>query len=296
MVVYAPDSKKSLEMYEELISCVVKELHDGRKGGAKDFSSHKWLQWRIGSDVYRWEREHGPFCLQGYDKEPGSFKKMWYGIMKESHCEVSSTWYGESGGCYTQALKVKVSKEKFRSWITLSDLWEETTKPTSTTQEVFPKRNEEWMGWKPTTKKTIIELKKCETAGQYVRRSRNCLKEHREHDYTVLRTKAQREKETNSSSENVRVREEAAAESAHKAGKERQSWGHGELQLRAKEEKGQQQNCTQRVIIPKTEAWKKELERHCEEVCIGLRQRSMETHRFCHIWRVRSCPMWRKNG
>ena len=37
VAVYAPDSKKSLEMYEECISSVVKVLREGRKGGARDF-------------------------------------------------------------------------------------------------------------------------------------------------------------------------------------------------------------------------------------------------------------------
>ena len=32
-----PDSKKSLEMYEECISSVVKVLREGRKTGARDF-------------------------------------------------------------------------------------------------------------------------------------------------------------------------------------------------------------------------------------------------------------------
>ena len=38
MAVYAPDSKKSLEMFEECISSVVKVLREGRKGGARDFN------------------------------------------------------------------------------------------------------------------------------------------------------------------------------------------------------------------------------------------------------------------
>ena len=35
MAVYAPDSKKSLEMYEECISSSVTVLREGRKGGAR---------------------------------------------------------------------------------------------------------------------------------------------------------------------------------------------------------------------------------------------------------------------
>ena len=37
MAVYAPDSSKSLEMYEDCISSVVKVLREGRRGGARDF-------------------------------------------------------------------------------------------------------------------------------------------------------------------------------------------------------------------------------------------------------------------
>ena len=37
MAVYAPDSKKSLGMYEECISSVVKVFREGRKAGARDF-------------------------------------------------------------------------------------------------------------------------------------------------------------------------------------------------------------------------------------------------------------------
>ena len=36
---------------------------------------------------------YGPLCWQGYDKDPGGFKKiMRYVIMKEFDCKVSSTW------------------------------------------------------------------------------------------------------------------------------------------------------------------------------------------------------------
>ena len=37
MSVYAPDSRKSLEMYEECIASVVKVLREGRKGGVRNF-------------------------------------------------------------------------------------------------------------------------------------------------------------------------------------------------------------------------------------------------------------------
>ena len=37
MAVCASDPKKSLEMYEDCISSLVKVLREGRKGGARDF-------------------------------------------------------------------------------------------------------------------------------------------------------------------------------------------------------------------------------------------------------------------
>ena len=36
---------------------------------------------------------YGLLCWQGYDKDPGGFKKlMWYGIMKEFNCKATSSW------------------------------------------------------------------------------------------------------------------------------------------------------------------------------------------------------------
>ena len=39
MAVYAPDSKKCLEMYEDCISNVFKVFREGRRGGARSFYS-----------------------------------------------------------------------------------------------------------------------------------------------------------------------------------------------------------------------------------------------------------------
>ena len=53
IVVYAPDSKKSLEMYQKCISSVVKVLREGRTGGARGLPYHRRLQCRIVADVCR---------------------------------------------------------------------------------------------------------------------------------------------------------------------------------------------------------------------------------------------------
>ena len=43
-------------------------------------------------DIEEWEGMYGPLCWQGYDKDPGDFKKlMWHGIMKE--CEVEGHFH-----------------------------------------------------------------------------------------------------------------------------------------------------------------------------------------------------------
>ena len=88
MAVYAPDTEKSLEMYEECISSVVKVLREGRKGGARDFyitvdfNVELCLMCTDENDEEELTKLYGPLCWQGYDKDPGGFKKiMWYGIM-----------------------------------------------------------------------------------------------------------------------------------------------------------------------------------------------------------------------
>ena len=81
MAVYAPDSKKSLEMHEECISCVVKILREGRKGGARDFYITCDFNVELGlmctdeNDSEELTNMYGPLCWQGYDKDPGGFKK-----------------------------------------------------------------------------------------------------------------------------------------------------------------------------------------------------------------------------
>ena len=96
--VYAPDSRNSLEMYETCISSVVKVLREGRRRGAKDFNITGDLNVELGlmctdeKDIEELTTMYGPLCWQGYDKDPGGFKQMWYGIMKEFNCKATSTW------------------------------------------------------------------------------------------------------------------------------------------------------------------------------------------------------------
>ena len=83
-------------MYEEYIASVVKVLCEGRKGGARNFYIAGDINAELGlmcTDENEEEEEltklYGPLCWQGYDKDPGGFKKiMWYRIMKEFNCKV----------------------------------------------------------------------------------------------------------------------------------------------------------------------------------------------------------------
>ena len=44
-------------------------------------------------DIEELNEVYGPLCWQGYDKDPGGFKKLiWYGIMKDFNCRATSTW------------------------------------------------------------------------------------------------------------------------------------------------------------------------------------------------------------
>ena len=69
MAVCAPDSRKSLEMYEKCISSVVKVLREGRKGGARDFYMTSDFNVELGltcndeKDNKELTKIYGPFVL-----------------------------------------------------------------------------------------------------------------------------------------------------------------------------------------------------------------------------------------
>ena len=81
MSVYAPDSKKSLEMYEECIASVVEVLREGRKGGAKNFYIAGDINVELGlmctdeNGEEELTKLYGPLCWQLYDKDFGGFLK-----------------------------------------------------------------------------------------------------------------------------------------------------------------------------------------------------------------------------
>ena len=58
-----------------------------------DFNVEMGVMCTDEKDTEELTKMFGPLCWQGYDKDPGGFKKnIWYGIMKEFDCKVSSTW------------------------------------------------------------------------------------------------------------------------------------------------------------------------------------------------------------
>ena len=81
MAVRAPDSKKSLEMYAECVSSVVKVLREGRKGGARDFyitgdfNVELGLTCTDGRENEELTKMYGPSCWQGYDTDPRGFQE-----------------------------------------------------------------------------------------------------------------------------------------------------------------------------------------------------------------------------
>ena len=110
MAVFAPGSSKSLKMYEGCVSSVIKVLREGRGGGARDFFVTSDFNVELGlmrtdeEDNEELTKMYGPLCRQGYDEDPGGFKKtMWYGITKAIDCNLSSTWSAcgkERGGAF----------------------------------------------------------------------------------------------------------------------------------------------------------------------------------------------------
>ena len=89
MSVYAPDSGKSLDEYEEFMVHVKKILKNGGQHETKQFFVAGDLNIQLGLlctgdgeddellDMY------GPPCWQNYDADPGGFKKlMWCELMR----------------------------------------------------------------------------------------------------------------------------------------------------------------------------------------------------------------------
>ena len=94
MAVYAPDCKKDLDVYD-----VTKIMREGRRAGANKFFITADLNVELGmlctdeDDIGELNEMYGPLCWQECENDHGGFKKlMWYGIMKEFNCKVTSRW------------------------------------------------------------------------------------------------------------------------------------------------------------------------------------------------------------
>ena len=88
-----------------------------------DFNAELGLMCTDENDEEKLTKLYGPLRWQGYDKDPGGFKKiMWYGIGKEFDCRVSSTrsvcGKVRADAFYAQALGKRQEGTVFRSWIT----------------------------------------------------------------------------------------------------------------------------------------------------------------------------------
>ena len=100
MAVYAPDSSKDVELYEACVSNVLRRvLREGRRGGAEQFyitgdpNGELEMICTDENDIEELNEMYGPLCWREYDHDLGGLQKiMWYSIMKEFICNVSSTW------------------------------------------------------------------------------------------------------------------------------------------------------------------------------------------------------------
>ena len=81
MAAHAPDSSKGMEMYEAFISSVLGVVREGRRGGARNFYVERDLHVELcmctdEKDIDELNEMYGPSCWQGYDHDPGGFKKL----------------------------------------------------------------------------------------------------------------------------------------------------------------------------------------------------------------------------
>ena len=99
IAVHALDCGEDVEMYGAFVSSVTEVLRRGRRGGASEFyitgdpNVVLGLMCTDEKDIEELNEMYGLLFWQGYEKDPGGFKKlMWYGIMKEFNCKATSTW------------------------------------------------------------------------------------------------------------------------------------------------------------------------------------------------------------
>ena len=74
-------------------------LREGRRAGGKELYITSDFNVELGSlctdeaDIGEFHEMYGLLCWQGCERDHSGFKKlMWYGIMKEFNCNVTSTW------------------------------------------------------------------------------------------------------------------------------------------------------------------------------------------------------------
>ena len=102
-----------MELYEAFISSVLRVLREGRRGGARDFYSTGDLNAESGlmctdeKDIEELNEMYGPLCWQGYDEDPGGFKKlMWYrnseGVQLQGHTCMARVREGKRNSLYAQ--------------------------------------------------------------------------------------------------------------------------------------------------------------------------------------------------
>ena len=183
MAVYAPDSKKRLEIkyFEEVARAVP------RTSTLQQTSMWNWVWCAQMKTERRSSRKcMVPFARKDTTKTLAVSTKScgmesWKNLIVR--CPVRGLYVvkGEQRLEHTGTQVQKRKKNKFHSWTTSSGQWEETMKSASTTQEdygqrgiiilflrehkkrhtkIFQERNKKWTGWKPITEEQSVKFKK----------------------------------------------------------------------------------------------------------------------------------------
>ena len=183
---------------------------------------------------------YGPSCWQGYDKDPGGFKKkhvVW--DHERIWCKVSSTW-SVCGKVRAEAYTHKhLGKDRKKELLQLDyiigpmrrndEVYIHNAGRLWATRDhypifawiheephvkVFQKRNKEWTGWKPTTEEQLMQFTRKVTKNERdTEEDLSTAQKNIENTAKKIqhRTNALKEKEMLRTPENVRLREEAAA-------------------------------------------------------------------------------------
>ena len=202
-------------------------MWEGRRAEANTFYIASDLNVELGllctdeDEVEELNEMKSPLCWQGCDTDQGGFKKlMWYEIMKEFNCRVTSSWSScdrEKEMAFTQTFwdrcewKDDAAGLHHQIWDTWNHYPIYVSIHEDDAHNYFLQKKNTWAGWRPVDDEAKSEFKKIMMSKNVRSIIKKTWRQHRRTFERAHTTKSDRVKEVRRTPQEVRIREEAAA-------------------------------------------------------------------------------------